>query len=214
MIDFSDIEKFLPQYLSKKATENLFAELKNFPDNVDNRLYTNFLANNPIIYQGDGLGGLLSINLPDPKVAEIQAIILSNTCDVDISNERLFESRLVFATIIQLAKYKNLLIKKYVEKELKTIEQIDEHIEQIKKQYISNMFYLPKSGQLENDSIALLDRTNNLPHDFLQDHQILSQRLFTLSDYGFYLFLYKISIHFTRVRENVQRNDFQDNLVH
>ena len=35
MIGFEEIKKYLPQYLSKEASENLFAELENFPENID-----------------------------------------------------------------------------------------------------------------------------------------------------------------------------------
>jgi len=36
--------------------------------------------------------------------------------------------------------------------------------------------------------------------------ELLRNRLFTLSDYGFYLFLFKLSLHLTRIREGVSRN--------
>lgn len=205
MIELSDIEKYLPQYLSKKASENLFAELEDFPENIDDRIYTNFLSESQIFYQGDGIKGLLSINLPDTKVGEVPGMILSNTCDVDTENERLIPSRLVFATIFQLDKYKALLIKKYVDTGKKTEDSIIGHIDRIKKQYISHIFYLPAGGSLEHDSIVLFDRSNNLSNDFIDKSDIPEKRLFTLSDYGFYLLLYKLSIHFTRIRENVSR---------
>ena len=205
MIDFSEVEKYLPKYLSEEASENLFVELENFPENIDERIYTNLLSGNPIIYQGDGISGLLSINLPDPIAKPVPGIILSNTCDLDIANKRLMDPRLVFAVIFQLKKYKSLLLKKYVEIGKKTKESIDGHINAIKKQYISHIFYLPAGSNLEHDSIVLFDRINNLPIDILERNKIPKRKLFTLSDYGFYLFLYKLSIHFTRIREGVPR---------
>lgn len=206
MIEFSEIEKYLPQYLSKKESENLFAELKDFPENIDNRIYTNYLLGNQIIYQGDGMSGLLSVSLPDTRYGRVSGMILSNTCDLDVANERLVESRLVFATIFQLEKYKNLLVRTQVETGKKTAEVIDNHIDRIKKQYISNIFYLPAWGNLEHDSIVLFDRVNNLPNSFINKEEISEKKLFTLSDYGFYLFLYKLSIHFTRIREYIKRS--------
>ena len=86
------------------------------------------------------------------------------------------------------------------------MESINDHIARIKKQYISHIFFLPAGSQLENDSIVLFDRINSLPNSLQDRNKIPEQRLFTLSDYGFYLFLYKLSIHFTRIRENVSRN--------
>jgi len=205
MIGFEGIKKYLPQYLSKEASENLFAELENFPENIDNRIYTNKLSGNQVIYQGDGVDNLLSINLPNPETGFVPGMVLSNSCDLDVENERLVESRLVFATIFQLEKYKKLLFSKFVEKGLKSEESINAHIEIIKKQYISHIFYLPAGGKLENDSIVLFDRASNLPNDYVNKNDIPERKLFTLSDYGFYLLLYKLSIHFTRIRENVAR---------
>lgn len=205
MTDLSDFKNYLPQYLSSDASANLFSDLKKFPSNIDNRLYTNSLSSEKIIYQGDGLNGLLSINLPNPTTKEVPSMILSNTCDVDSDNERLMETRLVFATIFQLEKYKNLLIKKFIDTGLKTEQSIEDHIALIKKQYISHIFYLPAGGKLQNESMVLFDRVNNLPNNYIERDDIPFKRIFTLSDYGFYLFIYKLSIHFTRIRENVSR---------
>lgn len=206
MMDFSKIEKYLPQYLSTDARENLFSELDNFPKNIDGRIYTNYLRDNEIVYQGDGFSGMLSINLPDETIGNAPAMVLSNTCDVDTSNERLLESRIVYATIFRLDKYENLLIEKFVKTKRKPEVAITNHIELIKKQYISHIFYLPASGKLEHNSIVVFDRTNNISNSSLERDQIPKKRLFTLSDYGFYLLLYKLSIHFTRIRENLSRS--------
>jgi len=40
MISLEDITKYLPKYLSGSAQEELFDEIKRFPDNIDQRLYT------------------------------------------------------------------------------------------------------------------------------------------------------------------------------
>jgi hypothetical protein len=38
MISLEEIRKYLPKYLSADAQEDLFAELKTFPENMDQRL--------------------------------------------------------------------------------------------------------------------------------------------------------------------------------
>ena len=68
------------------------------------------------------------------------------------------------------------------------------------------MFYLPKNSALGEEAIALLDRINNCDLQKLNLDELTGTRLFTLSDYGFYMFLFKLSIHLTRIREGVQRN--------
>lgn len=207
MIEIEEIEKYLPQYLTAGASIKLFSELKDFPSNIDSRLYTQFLKDTPIIYQGDGLSGLPSVNLPDPKIGPVPGMILSNTCDVDESNKRFHDSRLVYATIFNLDKYKNLLIRKFVDSGRKSIEDIEEHINKIRNQYISHIFYLPAIGDnVKNESMVMFDTINNLSNKHIDRDDISKQRLFSLSDYGFYLLMYKLSIHFTRIREGVSRS--------
>ena len=67
------------------------------------------------------------------------------------------------------------------------------------------MFYLPPGLRLEEEWIALFDKVVNHNANALNFNELLKNRLFTLSDYGFYLFLFKLSIHFTRLREGVVR---------
>lgn len=206
MIPFEEVKKYLPQYLSLTAQQELFKELTQFPDNIDQRIYTSQLSGHKNIFQGDGIQNLLYINLPDINIGEVPAMILSNTCDIDPSNERYMPMRMVYTPIFNLAKYKETLIRSHVETGEKTIQSIDSHISDIRKQYVSHIFYLPKGGKLENDSIIFFDRLNNCPSNSIEGQDLPNRRIFTLSDYGFYLFLFKLSVHFTRIREGVSRS--------
>jgi hypothetical protein len=206
MINFEDVKKYLPQYLSDFANENLFSELKNFPENLDTKLYTNYLTETESLYQGDGICGLPHAELPSPYIKEVNGMILSNTCDVDQSNPRLSPTKLVHAPIINLNKYQSMLVELFVDTKQKPQEYIDQHISSIKNQYISHIFYLPKGSGLHEDSLIFFDRVSSLPSNYIAKNKIVEKRLFTLSDFGFYLFLFKLSVHFTRVRENVSRN--------
>ena len=206
MISIEEVKKYLPQYLSDSSSTSLFSELKQFPENIDKRIYTHKLQNDPSIYQGDGLRNLLYVNLPNLDAKPLLGMIFSNTCDISEENKRLFDSRLAFAPIFNLDKYRKALIEKYVDSNVKSIESIDSHITDIKRQNISQIFYLPKSGDLDSDSFVFLDRINNLLSNYFDSEEIKNNRVFSLSDYGFYIFLFKLSVHFTRVRENVQRS--------
>lgn len=67
------------------------------------------------------------------------------------------------------------------------------------------IFFLPKVfGKLE-ESIVFLDRINNCSNKTVSRVNIDNQRIFTLNDYGEYLFLLKLSIHFTRMKDKVDR---------
>lgn len=205
MIPFEEVKKYLPQYLSSTAQQELFKELNQFPHNIDQRIYTSQLADQESIFQGDGVQNLLYINFPNTDIGEVPGMILSNTCDIDPSNKRFMPLRMVYTPIINLAKYEQSLIRSHVETGQKTIQSINSHISDIRKQYISHIFYLPKSGQLKDDSIVFFDRINNCPSDSIEGQSLPERRIFTLSDYGFYLFLFKLSVHFTRIRDGVPR---------
>ncbi len=200
-MNFDEVKIYLPKFLSEESDRVLFNGLKDFPENIDERLYTTYLNDTRIIYQGDGLNNLLVVNLPKPEVKPAPSIILSNTCDIDLQNERNFPSQIVYAPIFSLDKYKLTLLKN----SKKSKEQIDDHINAIKRQEITQIFFLPKfDGKLE-ESIVFFDRVNNMPNTLIERDKITTNRIFTLSDYGAYLFLLKLSIHFTRVQDKVER---------
>ena len=200
-MNLDEIKIYLPKFLSAESDRELFKGLKDFPDNIDERLYTTYLHDTKIIYQGDGLNNLLVVNLPKSEIKPVPGIILSNTCDIDLQNERNFPSQIVYAPIFSLEKYRQTLLNN----SKKTKEQITDHINAIKKQEITQIFYLPKfDGKLE-ESIVFLDRVNNMPNTLIERDKISSNRIFTLSDYGAYLFLLTLSIHFTRVQDKVER---------
>ncbi len=213
MISLEDITKYLPKYLSGSSQEELFNELKRFPDNIDQRLYTASLKEKPNIFQGDGIRDLLFVNLPAREINPAPGIIISNTCDIDHGHNRLMPMRMVYAPILNLEKYQQALYTDHVQTGMKKEESIESHISEIKMQRISHIFYLPKTEFLENDSIVFFDRLNNCTSDFLHGEQVQNKRIFILSDYGYYLFLFKLSVHFTRIREGISRSSGKEKPV-
>lgn len=201
MISIDEIGKYLPKYLTPESQKNLFNELDSFPANIDKRMYTYNLEDKELIFQGDGLKELLVLNLPDTVCANAKAIVISNTCDVDQENKRYFPSRLCYTPLFSLRKYEEGLRTKGIY----SAEQLNGHIETIKNQKITQIFYLPASDKLEEDSIAFFDRLHNCDNNYVRRDELNEKRLFTLSDYGLYLFLLKLSIHFTRIQEGIER---------
>ena len=203
MISFEDLQIYLPKYLSPGSEQSLFEELKQFPENIDDRLYLSADYLEPgTIYQGDGIDGLLVVNLPETEIKKVPAMIFSNTCDIDERNKRLFPSALVYSPIFNLQKYREGLI----ESKIKGERSIEDHISLIRKQRITQIFYLPIGGGLPNESIVFLDRVNSCDNAFLEREKIKNMRLFTLSNYGLYLFIFKLSVHFTRITEGIDRS--------
>jgi hypothetical protein len=195
-----DIEIFLPQYLSPKTTEKLLSDLEQFPENIDQRLYGFEGKEDAVIYQGDGLDNLLIINLPDLVTGTGNGMVLSNTCDIDLANQRKFSSNMVYAPILNLKKY----IKMIKDSNPMKDNALKGHIEDIRHQRITQIFYLPQYGSFE-ESLVFLDRVISIDNESYDRSALSKHRLFSLSQYGLYLFLYKISIHFTRFHEKIDR---------
>jgi hypothetical protein len=205
MISLEEIQKYLPQYLSALSLDQLFEDLKNFPTNLDKRLYSQSLRETDMIYQGDGMAGMPVAEIHDQKFGEMSAMVLSNSCDINTENRRYFPSRIVYAPILNLEKYRRMLVSEFVDTGIVGMDVIGAHISTIRRQEITQIVYLPKGGRLSEDSIVFLDRLNNYPADLLDTSQIRARKLFTLSNYGLYMFLIKLSIHFTRIQEKVDR---------
>ena len=108
-MNLNDLEVFLPKFLSSESTQELFKSLKNFPDNIDSRFYTNYLSETKVIYQGDGIRDMIFFNFEKMDSKHAPGLIFSNTCDIDIINKRNFPSRIVYAPIFNLEKYQDSL---------------------------------------------------------------------------------------------------------
>jgi hypothetical protein len=198
-----DYKIYLPKYLSADAQTKLFAELSQFPSNIDSRLYTIRLWEERTIFQGDGLASLWVADLPNERIGKTRVMVLSNTCDLAPDNKYLLGPRLLYCPIVSISKFTALL---RASPNLAAGFDLESYLKTVRQQEISSMFYLPKNDLLGEEAIALLDRINNCDAQAAGLEELMKSRLFTLSDYGFYLFLFKLSLHLTRIREGVARN--------
>lgn len=196
---FEEIRLYLPRYLSEESQDALFSELKQFPDNRGDRLYSSSLDDDPDVFQGDGLLELPISNLPDTRIQEGPVMVLSNTCDTSLENKR--ASRIAYCPILKLSTYLDFIERTGI----RTGEGLQSLVASIKGQQVTSLFYLPSGGTLAEDCVALLDRPNNCDMSYLAANPQKRTKMFILSTYGFYLFLLKLSIHFSRIREAVDR---------
>lgn len=196
------IKRHLPTYLNPESRKKLFDELKAFPSNIDERMYSSDIdINDDIIYQGDIIDNQPIIFLPDTSIKEKRVFVISNTCDNDINNPRPTSPTVSYCPIIDFTAYINMINKTGF---FKTKEALEGHIKAIKDQRITTMFYLPSHKDI-SESIVLLSSFNSLRLDNHQKNNFIANRKLCLANYGFYLFLIKLSIHLTRIEENVDR---------
>jgi hypothetical protein len=195
-ITVEDIKEHIPYYLTQEAKKGLVTALKDFPEKMN--YYTT--KQHDELLQGDGWNKLDIINVENAERKSIKGIILSNSCDISFGNPRDVPARIVFAPIIPLFLYEALLTRSGID-----AEKVTSKVSSIKRQQVTSLFYLPKGGCLESDHIALLDDLHTLPVQLFC--KITNrEKQFTLSQAGFYLFLFKLSIHFCRFHENVFRD--------
>ncbi|MFQ5823540.1 MAG: hypothetical protein ACE5JB_05745 [bacterium] len=210
------IRTYLPKYLSPEQQENLFSCIKeDFPYSTNpSKIYFK-LDNISVFYQGDVI-----IDIPfaqwDSKSSSFvtkyyTAAIISNTCDIKPENERIQDPNVTLAAVFSLAKYVELLKKRNI-----SMGRINSFLDSLKKNRISNLFYLAEVRQnsqiILEESLIRFDFTASIPISLLnseaynRDYFPNGDRKVTFSDYGFYLFLFKLSVHYCRFREGVFRS--------
>lgn len=202
MLDFDNIRLHLPQYLTDLNQRKLLDQIDQFTEG-NQPLYNDSFPEADHVYQGDGLNDLLVINLPSTETDTKPSLVISNSCDVNPENPRLFPHRLVYAPLVDFQKLSDLLFSNFGAES----ERVKQYLGNLEHQHISNAFYLPASdfNRLEEPKVAFFDHVVSLPTDCIDVETLGERRLFSLSNLGFYLLVFKLSVHFTRVRENVDR---------
>lgn len=206
MIDMDEeIKKYLPQYLSDTELNHLKDELAKFPtDGTKDTVYTVALNGANYLLQGDGICNVPYLNFPKTDIRPVNVILLSNTCDMSTENKRMNPCRIMYAPILNFDKYAEYLRKSFSE------ERVSNHLKDVKAQQISQIFYLPKGGKMDYDGIVFFDRAISIPLTESSVKTMCDDKLFTLSNFGLYLFLFKLSVHFTRIQERIDRTTGED----
>ncbi len=152
-----------------------------------------------VMLQGDGWRGFQLFLFETGDRRSVRGIVLSNSCDVDPENPRDVPARVIFAPLVKLAAFKALLEASGI-----SAERIADKIAAIKAQKTSNIFFLPAGGALQEDYVVRFDDVYNMPvaaHAKSGDRE----KLFTLSNTGFYMLVLKLSVHFCRLQEKINR---------
>ena len=195
-LSVDSIKDQIPYYLTQEAKENLVKALQCFPD--DFTYYTSLYPND--ILQGDGWNSLGLFHYETGERKLVRGILLSNSCDLDYENKRVIPIKLVFVPIIKLKAYAEVLKKSNIDK-----GKIESKMLSIRRQLVNTLFYLPNGCGLHDEYVALLDDVHSIPLPTFYEQEGRN-KLFTLSQEGFYLFLLKLSVHFCRFQENIIRN--------
>lgn len=200
-LDTDTLRQQIPYYLTAAPAQKvLVSELKKLTEGA-NKGYFIPAGNDGYtddMLQGDGWSGFQIFSFKSAKLAAARGIVISNSCDISQDNARVLPPKVVFAPIVKLSS-----IAKSFEAHGLDGEKIVSRLTNIKSQQVTSMFYLPADGHLDEDYVALLDDIHSMPVDA---HRHSSKKMFTLSMAGFYLFVFKLSVHFCRLHEDVDRS--------
>jgi len=113
------------------------------------------------------------------------------------------DKQALYAPIVPVEDFFNTLCEEfdYDEARIKSIHG------KLKNQTYSNLFYLPPNHKNQKDYILFLDNIFWQPSSILKDKikRIDSERFVSLNYFGFYLLITKLSYHFCRVPEELDR---------
>ncbi len=202
---------YLPEYLLETGKGRIKEGLSQFIDPVERgkeKVYENFYLQmqKDHFMQGDLFHSIKTIEWKDESEDYCSkytpAMLVSNSCDVAIENERLIDKEALFAPVINLKEYFEEL-----KKAGKSDEQIKTIYSKLKQQEYSNLFYLPADPITTSEYIVFLDNIWWFPATEVHKKfaKIKEERFLSLTDWAFYLFISKISFHFCRVPEEKER---------
>lgn len=193
---FEQVRVYLPKYLSPTQTRELYDALRQFPN-----LPTFYLppaTSDGDLLQGDGWRGFIVSEFHGNRRKIVAGIILSNSCDIDTQNTSHLPRRILFCPLISLYEYERALIHEGL-----GATQIANILQDIRRQRITDIFYLPGGPYGPTESMALLDDVH--PHPLADFKNKERTRMFRLHQSAFYVFVVKLSIHFCRLQEKVSR---------
>ena len=201
--DAESLQRHIPYYLTAEDRHVLVSELNAI---IAGGAVNYFLSSyhdsfKAEMLQGDGWRGFQLFLFDSGERHSVRGIVLSNSCDVDPANTREIPARVVFAPLVRLAAFRALLDANGI-----GADRVAAKIDAIRAQRTTNIFYLPAGGPLTEDYMIRFDEVHSMP---LSAHVRSSDRekLFTLTNTGFYMLVLKLSLHFCRLQEGINRKE-------
>lgn len=196
-LSLEGLERALPHYLSASRIQGVKRALAEFPE--IKFFYLNAYQNEAL--QGDCWSQLTVFNFADGTRKKIRGMLLSNSCDLDSSNRSLTTPYVTFCPIISLDRLAETWRQAGFER-----QQVEGTVAAIKRQEISNYMFLPAGASFETEMIACFEQAFSLPYAVFES-EAEKRKLATLTDPSFYLFIFKLSLHFCRMHEDVDRSE-------
>ncbi len=188
-------ETFLLPYLTTERREGFLKSLTDFQSL--NAYFAKIADPEPL--QGDAWHGFTVFRFEDGSREVIKGIVLTNSCDLAGGNERYFPPSLTFAPLIPLQVYERVLKEKMGDD-----TRIANHLRDVRAQKVSSHYFLPDLAGV-GDCFALLSDAYSMPLEHFSEKNG-AHRLASLSQVAFWLLLFKLSFHYCRFHEGIDRD--------
>lgn len=200
--DVESLQQQIPSYLTSQDQEVLVRELKAIARGGTANYFLSDYQDSfqDSMLQGDGWRGFQLFLFDTGERRSVRGLVLSNSCDIDPANPRDYPTRVSFAPLVKLSTYKT-----YLDASGISAKRVAAKLASIRAQRTTNIFFLPAGGPLREEYVVRFDEIQSMPvkaHSESTDRE----KLFTLSNTGFYMLVLKLSIHFCRLQEKVHRN--------
>ncbi|WP_155997114.1 hypothetical protein [Thioalkalivibrio sp. ALMg3] len=193
------IEVHLPGYLSSSSYDELIRQLRKAPD-IDAFFWNPTDQEAGGVLQGDAWTHIPIRDTSTGEQKHVTGVVLSNSCDIDPTNEGRPNRRVLVAPAIKLSNYEQLLHNARPDRSRNL-----SHVEDVRRNRVSSITHFPAESNInETERVVILDHVYSVPLEEFQS--AIETRVFRLSNAGFYIFLLKLSIHFTRLHERVDRS--------
>ena len=194
MITSETNDILLPPYLREDRKPGFLQELKAFASQKN--YYA--LLSDPEPLQGDCWSGITVIEAGSSPVT-LKCLVISNSCDLAKANFRFSNPNVSLVPLVLIDRYETGLKAEF------DANRVTDHIADIRAQRVSSMFFLPSHPGVGGDCIACLDQIYTVPLQTFTERAV-TKRVFSLRDTAFYLLLFKLSFHFCRLHENIDRS--------
>lgn len=197
-VDGESLEKIFPVYLTDASKARLTDCLRDAANNRD--YHANGWEGPDQPLQGDGWQPFTILDFETAARSTVPGIVISNSCDIDGTNESMRQRNVLYAPLVRLEAYEGMLRNNGMQ-----ADRIQQHIDSIRKQEKTDVFYVPAGGSIP-ECVVLLDDIRSQPLPSFLKAAEGKKRLFRFNNFGFYMFLMKLSIHFTRFGEKLDRD--------
>jgi hypothetical protein len=193
-MDIEALKGLMPWFLDGQSKSDLFGSVKQLAGGgID---YTDYFASDynqlpDELSQGDLLDNLPIIALPNPRITNNLGMVLSNSCSMSRSNGRATKPRVVYAPAISLSRLTALITNRV---------DVPVFLEDVRKQQIMNLFYLPVGQYNNQERVVLFDHILSMDWSESDTREHVKIRL---SRKAYFHLLIKITAYFARTTQEL-----------